>query len=287
MMKVKFFADYETSESLLKRFKANYPIYDHDLDFTVDDDYNFAVVFNRAKEKIKPWAKTITIVQEPSWSEAHLDKSFLMNSDYLVIHDPELFERTHHIRLGGEIIESPSFMFFHDQLDYKVFEGTEELPKQKKISFIVSGIYSYRGNYNKRLELLHKILLSDLDIDIYGKKLDLPDPRFKGMLEYKSQGLLPYEYSIAIENSNEKNYITEKFFDCAICNTIPIYNGAPNIKEVYDECYFRTIELDSPTIIDDLKEIIAQQAPSSRVNKDIYFNRFNLYNKLKKIIFSH
>lgn len=287
MMKVKFFSDYEVSDELLKRFKANYPIKDNELDFTVNDDYNYAVVFNRAKEKIKPWAKTITVVQEPSWSDAHVDKSFLTHSDYLIIHDPELFERTHQIRLGGEIIESPSFMFFHDQVDHKIFEGTENIAKQKKISFIVSGIYSYQGNYNKRLELLHKILLSDLDIDIYGKKLELPDPRFKGMLKYKSQGLLPYEYSIAIENSNEKNYITEKFFDCAICNTTPIYNGAPNIREVYDDRYFRTIQLDSPTIIDDIKEIIAQPAPGSGINKDIYFNRFNLYTKLKEIIFSH
>lgn len=284
-MKVRFFSDYTNSAVLLNRFKANYIIDDNELDFTTSNDYDFAVVFNRANEPIIPGVKIITVIQEPSFSEAHQYRTFLAYSDYLLVHDPGLFERTWNIKLSGTVIESPAYMFYDDKIDHSFFDGKENVKKNRKLSMIVSSLYLTRGNYLKRLVLLDKILQSDLDIDIYGRGFTIPDPRYKGQLEYKHTGLLPYEYSIAIENSNEKNYISEKFVDCVLCNTIPIYNGAPNVGEVYDERYLRKIDLDSPSVIDDIKAIIAQPAPPSTVNKDIYFEKYNLYTKLKEVIF--
>lgn len=284
-MKVKFFSDYEQSENLLRRFKANYDVYDDSIEFTIADDYDFAVAFNRLDEPLRPGAKLITVVQEPSFAESFQSRSSLVNSDYLLIHDPELFSRYWKVNLGGKVIESPSFMFYHDRVEHSFYVGSEDVKKDKKLSIIVSSHQFPWGNYHKRLNLLSKILKSDLDIDIYGRGLHIPDDRFKGELEYKHAGLLPYEYSIAIENTNEKNYITEKFVDCVLCNTVPIYNGAPNIAQVYDERYFKKLDLDSPDIINTLKEIISEPGPGTIVNKEIYQNKFNLFSKLKEIIF--
>lgn len=284
MTKIKFLSNYDDSESLLKRFKANYLIYDNDLDFTIANDYDYAVVFNRTDEPIIPRAKVITVIQEPSFSKAHEYIDFLLHSDYVLVHDPELFEKTHKLHIGGDVITSPSYMFYHDLVPYQFFDAATVIKKEKKLSMIVSYLNKPVGIYNKRIGLLNKILDSDLDIDIYGKRLEIEDRRFRGWLEHKFTGLLPYEYSIAIENSNELNYVTEKFVDCALCRTIPIYNGAPNIADIYDERYFRTIDLDSPDIIGDIKKIIKEPAPLSTRNKDIYFNHYNLYTKLKEII---
>jgi hypothetical protein len=284
-MKIKFFSDYTSSEDLLVNFKAKYTIYDDLLSFTLDNDYDYAVVFNRALDVIKKSAKIITVIQEPSWNEVHHIKTFLTNSDFLIIHDPELFERVHGIKLGGMVIESPSYMFYYDRVVKSAFTGIEHIEKKKKLSMIVSSLGSGKANYRKRLALVDQILDSDLDIDIYGRGLQLKDERYKGQIEYKYIGLIPYEYSIAVENCNEKNYITEKFADCLLCNTVPIYNGAPNIADVYDDRYFKTIDLDSPTIIDDIRKIISVPAPGTIVNRDIYFNQLNLYSKLKEIIF--
>ncbi|MET1056735.1 MAG: glycosyltransferase family 10 [Pedobacter sp.] len=285
-MKIKFFSDYTTSEDLLVNFKAKYTISDDQLSFTLDNDYDYAVVFNRAVELIKESAKIITIIQEPSWNEVHQIKTFLTGSDVLIIHDPDLFERVHGIKLGGKVIESPSYMFYYDRVAKSAFTGVENIQKEKKLSMIVSSLGSAKANYRKRLALVDKIIESDLNIDIYGRGLDLRDERYKGALDYKYMGLIPYEYSIAIENCNEKNYITEKFADCLLCNTVPIYNGAPNIAEVYDERYFKTIDLNSHSIIEDIRKIISIPAPGTIVNRDIYFNKLNLYDKLKEIIFS-
>lgn len=285
-MKVKFFANYDRSENLLKRFRANYNVFDQDLTFTTLNDYDYAVVFNTTNEKIISKAKVITVIQEPSWSPIHKHNQFLINSDYLIVHDQHLFEDLYQIKLGKKVLELPSYMFYHDHVDWSFFFPPEEVKKTKKLSMIVSSLHMDIGNYGKRLRLLRKILASDLDIDIYGKGFRIPDPRYKGQLEFKHTGLLPYEYSIAIENSNERNYITEKFVDCALCDTIPIYCGAPNIEEVYNNKYFRNIDLDSPTIIDDIKAIIKKPAtkPALDINKNRYLQHYNLYKLLKDII---
>jgi hypothetical protein len=284
-MKVKFFSDYEVSDKLLDRFRANYDVYDNDIQFTTDDDYNFAVAFNRADGHHKDSAKLITVVQEPTFSEAFAQGDSLTNSDYLLIHDVARFESVWNIKLGRYVIESPAFMFYHDRLDHKFFDQVGEIKKDRKISIIVSSHHFPWANYHKRLGVLDKILQSDLDIDIFGRGWYIPDDRFKGELVHKSDGLLPYEYSIAIENSNEKNYISEKFFDCVLCNTVPIYNGAPNIAEVYDPNHFKSLSLESPDVVDEIKSIIAQPSPGALPNKEIYTKKYNLYTKLKEIIF--
>lgn len=43
-----------------------------------------------------------------------------------------------------------------------------------------------------------------------------------------------FQFSIAIENSKQENYFTEKLLDCLITKTIPIYWGCPNIDEFFD-----------------------------------------------------
>jgi hypothetical protein len=283
-MKIKFFSNYDTPEGLLKRFLSNYSVWDDELSFTLSEDYEFAVVFNQTADFIMPSAKVITVIQEPSWSPAHHNKKFLQGSDYLIIHDPQLFEQKLGLKLGGKVIQSPSYMFYDDRVDKTFFHYASSTKKIRKLSMIVSYLNVPFGIYQKRTALLQKILDSDLDIDIYGRRLPIRDPRYKGYIEYKFSGLLPYEYSIAIENSEEKNYLTEKFVDCILCNTIPIYYGAPNAAEIYDSRYFKSIDLDSPAVIDDIREIIAAPAPYSTVNKAIYFNQFNLYKKLKEIV---
>lgn len=286
-MIIKFFSNYDSSKNLLKRFLANYSVWDDLLAFTIAEDYDFAVVFNSTLEFILPNAKIITIIQEPSWSYIYRHTRFLTDSDYLIIHDPELFEKIHDIKLGGIVIESPAYLFYHDRVDKTFFHYAGSTKKIKKLSMIIGHQNKSAGIYRQRFDLVNKILASDLDIDIYGRRLTINDPRFKGHLDYKFTGLLPYEYSIAVENTEEKNYITEKFVDCVLCNTIPIYHGAPNVAEVYDSRYFRTIDLNSRTIIDDIKKLIAEPVTYSTVNKNIYFHKFNLYSKLKEIILNH
>lgn len=50
----------------------------------------------------------------------------------------------------------------------------------------------------------------------------------------KAEGLAPYRYSVVIENAREPGYFTEKLVDACICDTVPIYWGAPDIAAYFD-----------------------------------------------------
>ena len=52
--------------------------------------------------------------------------------------------------------------------------------------------------------------------------------------DLKQDGLLPYHYSIVIENVPEPDCFTEKLLDCMLCGTLPIYYGPKNIGNYFN-----------------------------------------------------
>jgi len=52
--------------------------------------------------------------------------------------------------------------------------------------------------------------------------------------DLKQDGLLPYHYSVVIENVPEPDCFTEKLIDCMLCSTLPIYYGPKNIGNYFN-----------------------------------------------------
>jgi hypothetical protein len=79
--------------------------------------------------------------------------------------------------------------------------------------------------------------MKGLPIDIYGNGCNLldkysNDPRIK----VKFTDSEPYEgymYSIAIENYSLPGYYSEKYLNCLMYETTPIYLGCPNVEYGY------------------------------------------------------
>lgn len=73
-----------------------------------------------------------------------------------------------------------------------------------------------------------------------------------------------YQYSIAIENSKQENYFTEKLIDCFVTKTIPIYWGCPNIGR-----FFRTdgMILLETTTFEEVKAKLDQLTPETYAAK--------------------
>ena len=67
----------------------------------------------------------------------------------------------------------------------------------------------------------------DCEVDIYGYGPE-------NHVQYKSEGINDYMFSIEVENSYLPNYFTEKPLDCFATGTVPIYCGCPNIGDWFD-----------------------------------------------------
>jgi hypothetical protein len=97
--------------------------------------------------------------------------------------------------------------------------------KTKMASLIASGRRDLEG-HRLRHETVDHIRANALDVDVMGRGYK--------PFEHKEDGLAPYRYSVVIENVRENDYFSEKLVDACLCDTVPIYWGAPNIADYYD-----------------------------------------------------
>jgi hypothetical protein len=70
---------------------------------------------------------------------------------------------------------------------------------------------------------------------------------YRGPVDRKVEVLRQYRFTICFENAREiDGYISEKIFDCLVAGTIPVYWGAPNIRDhVPAECFIDFRDLSS------------------------------------------
>ncbi|KAJ4836334.1 putative fucosyltransferase-like protein [Turnera subulata] len=97
-------------------------------------------------------------------------------------------------------------------------------PKTEKA--LAAAFISNCGARNFRLQALEGLEKSDIKIDSYGGCHRNRDGRVD-----KVETLKRYKFSLAFENSNEEDYVTEKFFQSLVAGTIPVVVGAPNIQD--------------------------------------------------------
>jgi len=98
--------------------------------------------------------------------------------------------------------------------------------KKSQLASIIASYNNRLEGHKLRHEVINKIYNLNLDISILGRGYN----PFKD----KEDGLKSFKYSIIIENIKEKDYFTEKIIDACLCKTIPIYWGAPNIRDYFD-----------------------------------------------------
>jgi hypothetical protein len=251
IVKIKICAGWEDTESITKRTIKQFLTNElsEKFEFVFDDSYDIIIFNNYITETPKNNTNAFIFFHEPSWSGAH-QKNFNKTNDdnyNLTIFG---YDISNYNITGFNFYESPSKMFYGGRgpwlegYDFWSIDNlsNENFIKTKNISSVVSslgidGNYGPKGClYRERSNLIKK-LIDDCDyVDFYGwenHKLNT-----KGPLHQKKDGLVDYKFSLCIENAHEKNYVSEKFFDCILTNTIPIYYGCSNIKDLIPEnCY--------------------------------------------------
>lgn len=98
--------------------------------------------------------------------------------------------------------------------------------EQKTEEALAAAFISNCGARNFRLQALEMLEKLNIKIDSYGSCHRNRDGRVD-----KVKALKRYKFSLAFENSNEEDYVTEKFFQSLVAGTVPVVVGAPNIHD--------------------------------------------------------
>lgn len=111
--------------------------------------------------------------------------------------------------------------------------GTTWVPEWQDLDIVKTGMCSLiasakrdQPGHQLRHEIVEAVQREGLDVTVLG--------RGYAPFEAKSDGLAPYRFSVVIENTQERNYFSEKLVDAVLCETVPIYWGCPNIADHID-----------------------------------------------------
>jgi hypothetical protein len=145
------------------------------------------------------------------------------------------------------------------------------------------GKYPSSCLYARRCNLITALLPNLQDsVDFYG---GWKTERTENSYQSKWDNLQRYKFSLAIENSNEKYYVSEKFHDCILQETVPIYFGCSNIADLYGEeyGYIAIHDIDNHDAVrkqllyikQNASEIYAQKLPQLLDVRRKYFSEMN------------
>jgi hypothetical protein len=288
-MKIKVVSNYDSDHNM---FVTMNNCFDNKtiITLTEKDDYDYLLIINGYSGQIKTSRdKIFGLLQEPI-GNINYDRNLHFYCSKIFCQSYKMFNSY------KGIVECPLHMFYshHTIFDKNYFINYNSIDNRKKLCIIVSSISSPNNsnwsshNYSKRHNLVNKLLNSDLDFDFYGRGWNINDKRYKGTTSNKHETLRQYEFSVAIENSCETNYASEKLFDCFLNNTVPIYYGCPNIRELYNKDSYEVLDIGSEDVVQQIKNIITNSnkkyEQSLFESKQKYFNDYNIFNLIEKNI---
>lgn len=298
MTKVKLSCGWASSEEITERLIKQFKTCESDVDsieFVYDDSFDVIVFFNYVNCDTNG-KKAYIFPHEPYWAGTH-QKSACHDNLQLMGYDKEAYQ------CSENVIETLAHTFYGgrgpwvDLLSdwcYGKLESYEHVKKTCNISSIVTILNGYSNGtclYHDRYRLIENII-DDLDfIDYYGgwigeKSNIKSDPE-------KIKATIPYKFSLVIENDYHKNWITEKFYDPIICNTIPVYYGCSNIRDIYPENGYILLDNISDHsyvreklnwINENADELYETMYPELLKIKKRYFTEYNLLKKIKTLI---
>jgi len=282
--RIKISPSWASSEEVTNRIIHQFKTPDIDLkniQFVYDQSYDIIVYFNHITEEPLHNKKGYIFPNEPYWAGCH-QKDISQYPNITIFG----FDCNNYL---GNCIESKMQMVYggqgppYDKIDFWNYNNLNNLDtkKNKNISCTITqkkGNYAPTCLYDKRYHLVNSIKDQLSFIDLYGGWKNFTD---------KKDALLDYRFCLTIENECSKNLITEKFYDCVLTNTIPIYYGCSNIEEIYPEKgYILLKNIENINEIKSLLNIINNNAeilydrmlPELYKIKNKLFNKHNLLN---------
>ncbi len=234
---------------------------------TDDRVWDMVVVYEGLKTELKIRCKlggTVFISGEPPMSRKYSTK-FLRQFDHLITSHTNLKHPNNHLNQQalpwhfGLNFRTKKFNFNWDELNQM------QAPKKSKKIALISSDKKLMPGHIQRVAFLDALKAKfSNQVDFFGQGIHPIDD--------KADAILPYQFTICIENSFINNYWTEKIADSFLGFSIPIYSGCMNITDYFDVNSF--IKIDAFKI-----------NKSIEIIDDVLLNSDKIYNqKLKYLI---
>ncbi|NBV06104.1 MAG: hypothetical protein EBS06_02570 [Proteobacteria bacterium] len=169
-----------------------------------------------------------------------------------------------------------------DGLGYNDFKNLRQIKKEKLLSVFCSNKIFTQG-HKARFNFCQKLKNHFKDkIDWFGIGVRPIDSKW--------QGIAPYKYHIALENSQSPDYWTEKLIDPLMVLTHPIYCGATNINNYFTDAQVTEIDIKYPkTAIAKIEKLIFENFYEKNFEqlflaRDLVMDKYNAFNLISDII---
>ena len=179
-----------------------------------------------------PQANTLLLMSEP-WSVVKFPRRY--TDQFGMVYSCQECVRHKHIVYGPAAIwwfvgidkngrQTPEHI---GSITYNALKNSPLPQKTKEMSIIVSN-KTFSAGHLKRFHFVRKLKQR------YGDRIDFFGKDFKPVVD-KWDALAPYKYTIAIENSSERFYFTEKIMDGFLAGCHVVYNGCTNIGDYFPQ----------------------------------------------------
>jgi hypothetical protein len=257
-----------------------------------------------------PPHSVINVIHEPSWhipKTSELGEETITNQWVVDTHNPLMWwvEKTY-----SELANHPfpkktklvstmtSSKYLPRKRQYRlqllkafdrVFPGVlHSFGKQRATGWVIPAGYRFRINFIKKFTSAYPNVL-----DVYGRNLGNFNLSvfngYLGALKSKWDGLAPYRYAFAFENTSEKNYFSETLVDCILAGCMPLYWGCSNLKEFLPENSFVELDITKKNAVSKAINIIDSDYRERNLDalekaKDLILNKYQFWPTIHEII---
>ncbi len=278
IIRIKMLCNWTSSEQLCKEWsnmcETGFKWKNYELVWTdVKEDIDYYVIINYPPKYAYFDPKRTIVFQMEPWVYDPNKNWGIKTKGQWAEPDPNNFlavrgRKTNHPNL----LQNETELKLNELYNPEIFQKTQD----NTISTLMSSKYFDEGHI-VRINLL-KFLegKNSLLFDIYGENNNHNFKNYRGKVSKnnKSKGYVSYKYYFMIENTFEKNWITEKLWEPILCECLCFYYGCPNVTDYVDSRAFVLLDI---TDFEKSYQIIKQS-----IEEDLWSQRIDIIRQEKR-----
>jgi hypothetical protein len=137
--------------------------------------------------------------------------------------------------MGNTQLISDVPLIYGNTVEYNYNEKVQEKTQAALAVMLISNC----GGFNNRLQVAKGLMDNGVSVDSFGSCLNnkAKPAQASGWFNSKVDIIRSYKFLLTFENSNVRDYVTEKFNHALVAGTVPVYLGADTIRDFQPSPY--------------------------------------------------